>query len=166
MTTERIADLLALLEDEPDDALLLVTLGKEYLDAGDAAAALPHLERAVTVDPRYTVAYRYLGTALEAAGRTADADVTWERGIAVAEETGDLQAGKEMRVFLERLRARGGQRRRPGSRPRGTSALSARRPHHDAPGTRARRPPGSAHPGRRRRSCGASSRRRWPRRGW
>ena len=33
------------------------------------------------------------------------ADVAWERGIAVAEETGDLQAGKEMRVFLDRLRA-------------------------------------------------------------
>ncbi len=108
MTSERIADLLALLEDEPDDALLLLTLGKEYLDAGDTAAALPHLERAVAVDPRYTVAYRYLGTAFEAAGRAADADATWERGIAVAEETGDLQAGKEMRVFLERRRARGG----------------------------------------------------------
>jgi Tfp pilus assembly protein PilF len=108
MTTERIADLLAVLEDEPDDALLRMTLGKEYLDGGDAAAALPHLERAVAADPRYTVAYRYLGAALEQAGRAVDAAAAWERGIAVAEETGDLQAGKEMRVFLERLRAHGG----------------------------------------------------------
>jgi Tfp pilus assembly protein PilF len=108
MTTDRIDDLLALLEDEPDDALLRFTLGKEYLDGGDAAAALPHLERAVAVDPRYTVAYRYLGAALERIGRAADAASAWERGIAVAEDTGDLQAGKEMRVFLERLRARGG----------------------------------------------------------
>ena len=107
MTSERIDDLLALLEDEPDDPLLLLTLGKEYLEGGDAAAALPHLERAVAVDPRYTVAYRYLGTALEHTGRAADAAATWERGIAVAEETGDLQAGKEMRVFLERLRPGG-----------------------------------------------------------
>jgi len=29
----------------------------------------------------------------------------WERGIVVADETGDLQAGKEMKVFLDRLRA-------------------------------------------------------------
>ena len=108
MTSERIADLLALLEEEPDDALLRLTLGKEYLEGGDAGAALPHLERTVAVDPRYTVAYRYLGTALEQAGRATDAVAAWERGIAVAEETGDLQAGKEMRVFLERLRARGG----------------------------------------------------------
>jgi len=96
-----------LLEDDADDPLLLLTLGKEYLEAGDAAAALPHLERAVAADPRYTAAYRYLGSALERAGRPHDADVMWERGIAVAEETGDLQAGKEMRVFLDRLLQRG-----------------------------------------------------------
>jgi Tfp pilus assembly protein PilF len=107
MTSERIEDLLALLAEEPDDALLRFTLGKEYLEGGDAAAALPHLERAITADPRYTVAYRYLGSALEGAGRDPDAAAMWERGIAVAEETGDVQAGKEMRVFLERLRVRG-----------------------------------------------------------
>ncbi len=107
MSSERIQDLLDILADEPDDALLRFTLGKEYLDAGDAAAALPHLEHAVAADPRYTVAYRYLGAALEGARRDAEAAAAWERGISVAEETGDLQAGKEMRVFLERLRARG-----------------------------------------------------------
>src|SRR5207237_1437234 len=36
VTSERIDDLLALLADEPDDALLRFTLGKEYRD-GDAA---------------------------------------------------------------------------------------------------------------------------------
>ena len=30
---------------------------------------------------------------------------TYERGIAVATERGDVQAAKEMRVFLKRLRA-------------------------------------------------------------
>ena len=108
MASERMRDLLQLLEDEPDDALLRLTLGKEYLEAGDAAAALPHLEKAVTADPKYTAAYRYLGTALDALERDGEAADTWERGIAVADETGDLQAGKEMKVFLDRLRARQG----------------------------------------------------------
>jgi Tfp pilus assembly protein PilF len=103
MSSERIHDLLELLADEPDDTLLHLMLGKEYLDAGDAAAALPHLERTVALDPRYTVAYRHLGSALEGLGRVADAAAAWRRGIAVAEETGDLQAGKEMQVFLARL---------------------------------------------------------------
>jgi len=105
MTSERVADLLELIAEEPDDALLRLTLGKEYLESGDTAAALPHLERAVAADPRYTAAYRYLGAALAAAGRRDDAIAAWERGVAVAEETGDLQAGKEMRLFLDRLRA-------------------------------------------------------------
>ena len=102
--SERIQELRELLADEPDDTLLNLTLGQEYLAAGDAAAALPHLEKVVTVDPRYTVAYRYLGTALEQLGRPDDAANAWERGVAVAEQTGDIQAGKEMQVFLTRLR--------------------------------------------------------------
>jgi Tfp pilus assembly protein PilF len=108
MASERIREILELLEDEPDDALLHLTLGKEYLEAGEAAAALPHLERVVAVDPKYTAAYRYLGTALDVLGRDGEAADAWERGIAVADETGDIQAGKEMKVFLDRLRARQG----------------------------------------------------------
>jgi Tfp pilus assembly protein PilF len=108
MPSERITELLELLADEPDDALLLMTLGAAYLEESDGAAALPHLERAVAVDPRYTAAYRHLGTALARLGRDADAADAWARGVAVAEETGDVQAGKEMQVFLDRLRARRG----------------------------------------------------------
>ncbi len=108
MPSERIHDLLELLADEPDDTLLRFTLGKEYLDAGLPDDALPHLEKVIAVDPRYTVAYRYLGVALDQVGRDGEAGDVWERGIAVADTTGDLQAGKEMRVFLDRLRARQG----------------------------------------------------------
>jgi Flp pilus assembly protein TadD len=108
MDSERIRDLLELLADEPDDTLLRLTLGKEYLESGDAEAALEHLERVVTLDPRYTAAYRYLGAALDRLGRDGEAADTWARGVEVADETGDLQAGKEMQVLLTRLRARQG----------------------------------------------------------
>jgi Tfp pilus assembly protein PilF len=107
MPHERIRELLELLEDEPDDALLRFTLGQAYLEADDPAAALPHLERVLVIEPRYTAAYRSLGTALERLARPADATSAWERGIAVADETGDIQAGKEMGVLLARLRAAG-----------------------------------------------------------
>ena len=101
---ERIQELRELLADEPDDTLLNLTLGQEYLAAGEPASALPHLEKVVAVDPRYTVAYRYLGTALDELGRPDDAARAWEQGIKVADQTGDIQAGKEMQVFLTRLR--------------------------------------------------------------
>jgi Tfp pilus assembly protein PilF len=108
MSGERIPELLELLEDEPEDTLLRLTLGMEYLDVGDAAGAVGEFERVLAVDPRYTVAYRHLGTALHAVGRVDEAIAAWERGVRVAGETGDIQAGKEMEVLLTRARSSGG----------------------------------------------------------
>ncbi|MEO6028412.1 MAG: tetratricopeptide repeat protein [Candidatus Binatia bacterium] len=104
--SERIHDLLELLTEEPEDAMLRLMLGKEYLAADDAAGALPHLEQAVALDPQYSAAYRELGLVLEKLGRTAEADEVYARGIAIADAAGDLQTAKEMTVFLQRLRAR------------------------------------------------------------
>jgi hypothetical protein len=56
---------------------------------------------------RLRAAFRQLGNALEAAGRSGEAVATYREGIAVAERTHDLQAGKEMNAFLKRI-ARGG----------------------------------------------------------
>jgi Tfp pilus assembly protein PilF len=106
MADDRIRELLELLTDEPDDALLRLMLGREYVAAGDHAAAAPHLEQAVALDPRYSAAYRELGVVLEKLGRTAEAAEVFRRGIAVADETGDLQTAKEMAVFLKRLEDR------------------------------------------------------------
>lgn len=105
--SERIPDLLELLAEDPGDAMLRLMLAKEYLAAGDAAAALPHLDQAVTLDPGYSAAYRELGLVLEKLGRAAEADDVYARGIAIADTGGDLQTAKEMTVFRDRLRARG-----------------------------------------------------------
>jgi len=106
MATDRIRELLELLAEEPADALLRLMLGKEYVAAGDLAAALPHFEQAVAIDPRYSAAYRELGVVLDGLGRASDAAEVWRRGIAVADETGDLQTAKEMTVFLKRSESR------------------------------------------------------------
>jgi Tfp pilus assembly protein PilF len=90
-----------------EGALLRFSLGNEYLKAGDAARAAVHLERAVALDPRYTAAWKLYGKALAAAGRPADALAAYRAGIAVADERGDKQAGKEMRVFARRLEKAG-----------------------------------------------------------
>jgi Tfp pilus assembly protein PilF len=86
-----------------DGALLRFSLGNEYLKTGDAARAATHLERAVALDPRYTAAWKLYGKALAAAGRPADALAAYRAGIAVAQDHGDKQAEKEMRVFARRL---------------------------------------------------------------
>jgi len=105
MVQDLIANLEALLAKGGDGATLRLALASRYLDAGDAGAAVKHAEAAVRLDREYSAAWRALGSALAAAGRTAEAVQSYERGIAVAERRGDQQAAKEMRVFSKRLRA-------------------------------------------------------------
>ena len=86
-----------------DGPLLRFGIGNEYLKQGDPANAAVHLQRAVTLDPGYSAAWKLLGKALAAAGRESEALAAWRDGIAAAERKGDKQAMKEMQVFARRL---------------------------------------------------------------
>lgn len=103
MTTPALDNLLRMLAAGKDGAALRFGLGNEYLKAGDPAAAAEHLERAVTLDPTYSAAWKLLGKALAESGRRDEALGAYRRGIEVAEKRGDKQAAKEMSVFLRRL---------------------------------------------------------------
>ena len=69
-----------------DGALLRYSLGNEFFKAGDAAAAIEHLQRAVALDDGYTAAWKLLGKALASAARDADALAAYRRGIEVAHQ--------------------------------------------------------------------------------
>jgi Tfp pilus assembly protein PilF len=99
-----VDNLEALLAKGQDNALLRYGLGNEYLKLHDPAKAAEHLRAAVAKDPKYSAAWKLLGQALADAGQTAEAIHAYENGIQVAEARGDVQAAKEMKVFLKRLR--------------------------------------------------------------
>ena len=99
----RIESLEKLLGGPRDGALLRFSLGNEYLKAGDPAKAGKCFQEAVDRDSRYSAAWKALGKALTEAGDKAGALAAYERGIAVAEARGDIQAAKEMKVFARRL---------------------------------------------------------------
>ncbi|AMB86247.1 hypothetical protein AWM79_13420 [Pseudomonas agarici] len=86
-----------------DNALLRFGLGKGYLDLGNNAEAAEHLQRCVTLDPKYSAAWKLLGKAYQAAGDTDAAKQAWEQGLDAARAHGDKQAEKEMTVFLKKL---------------------------------------------------------------
>ena len=86
-----------------DTALLRFSLGNEYLKQGRAADAVRHLGRAVHQDPAYSAAWKLYARARAESGRPQDAQQAYEKGISAAEQRGDVQAAKEMRVFLRRL---------------------------------------------------------------
>ena len=93
----------AMLAAGKDSAMLRFGLANAYLKAGDNATAVVHLRQCVVLDSGYSAAWKLLGKALAAAGQSAAAITAYEQGIAIAEQKGDLQAAKEMRVFLKRL---------------------------------------------------------------
>ncbi|WP_300614886.1 tetratricopeptide repeat protein [Dokdonella sp.] len=104
MTTDFIARLRAQIGGPRDGALLRFSLGQALLGNGDAAGAAVALREAVGFDAHYSAAWKLLGRALADSGDEAGAVVAFERGIEVAQARGDVQAAKEMTVFLKRLR--------------------------------------------------------------
>jgi uncharacterized protein HemY len=93
-----------MLERGQDSPLLRYTLGLECLKAGELVASIDHLRQAVDQNPRYSAAWKALGDAHARAGSPDRAAEVYERGIAAAREAGDIQAAKEMEVFLKRIR--------------------------------------------------------------
>jgi uncharacterized protein HemY len=92
-----------MLERGQDSPLLRYSLGQECLKTGELVTAIDHLRQAVDQNPRYSAAWKALGEAHARAGSPDRAAEVYERGIAAAREAGDIQAAKEMEVFLKRL---------------------------------------------------------------
>ena len=100
----RIESLEKMIGGPRDGALLRFSLGNEYLKAGAPDKAAEQFRAAVERDPNYSAAWKVLGKALAEAGDPHGAVAAYEQGIAVAEARGDIQAAKEMTVFVRRLR--------------------------------------------------------------
>ena len=92
----------AMLAAGEDTALLRFSLGNAWL-AEDPEKAVTHLRRAVELDPDYSAAWKLLGRACVNAGQHEQARAAFETGIETAGKRGDIQAAKEMTVFLRRL---------------------------------------------------------------
>jgi len=93
----------AMLEAGEDTALLRYTLGALLLKQGKPAPAVAHLQRAVQLDPNHSASWKLLAKALASSGDQDAAASAYREGIAVAQRLGDLQAVKEMQLFLRRL---------------------------------------------------------------
>ena len=105
----RIESLEKMLGGPRDGALLRFSLGNEYLKAGAPDKAAGQFQAAVERDPNYSAAWKALGKAAAEAGDAPTAIAAYEHGIRVAETKGDIQAAKEMNVFLRRLQKAAGR---------------------------------------------------------
>lgn len=97
-----------MLEQGQDNAMLRYTLGTLLLKEGLPGEAIAQLEHAVATDANHSASWKLYAKALAERGNTDAAIVAYEKGIDVAEARGDIQAAKEMKVFLNRLRKKAG----------------------------------------------------------
>jgi len=100
---ERIQVLVQTLKEDPNDPLGYYLVGMEYYKMARYDEAVSAYRRAIELMEDYTAAHRDLGKALREAGRREEAIAAFERGIAVAQRTHDVQTMKAMQVFLQRL---------------------------------------------------------------
>ena len=108
MTEPRSQTFRRLLERDPQNPMVLYSLGNELFKEGEYAEARRFLERAVENKPDYSVAYRMLGRSLYELGEYGEARRVFTRGRAIAQENGDLQTVKEIDVFVRRIDKRAG----------------------------------------------------------
>ncbi len=103
METSRAEMFRKLLERDPDNPMILYSLGNELFKEGRYPEARDYLRRAVENKPDYSVAYRTLGRAHVELREDAEARRVFAEGRRVAEKNGDLQTVKEIDVFVRRL---------------------------------------------------------------
>jgi uncharacterized protein HemY len=95
-----------LLERDPNNPMILYSLGSELFKEGSYGEARDVLQQAIENKPDYSVAYRMLGRARYELHENAKAKNVFLKGREVAQGNGDLQTVKEIDVFLRRLQKR------------------------------------------------------------
>ena len=95
-----------LLGSPRDNALLRHSIGLIHLQESRPAEATRYFRDAIERDPKFSAGWKMLGKALAESGDAPAAADAYRSGIAAAEARGDVQAAKEMKVFLRRLEPR------------------------------------------------------------
>ena len=103
MDASRLEMIKKVAEKFPNDPVVLYGLGEAYAANEVYENAIQTFQKIIQIKSDYTAAYRELGKSLAKAGKIEQAKEIYRNGIEVAEKTGELQTGKEMKVFLNRL---------------------------------------------------------------
>ena len=103
--SSRIEQFRKMATDDPNNALGHFSLGRELLNAGQAAEAVASFERVLEIDPNLSRAHQLLATALLKLDRRADAIGRLTEGAKVAHARGDVLPKNEMVGMLTELGA-------------------------------------------------------------
>jgi len=99
--TDRIQQLQALLAAEPNDTFCTYGLAMEHAKRGETAQAIEWFDRTLAIDPNYCYAYFHKARAQHAAGDSAGASATLQRGLKQAQASRDFKAANEIEALLD-----------------------------------------------------------------
>lgn len=103
MPSERLAQLQAMLAEEPGDKFLRYAIALERKRAGELEGAAGDLEQLLREDPAYIAGYYQLALMLAELGRAADAAETCAAGALQCLVAGDRKARAELLALKEEL---------------------------------------------------------------
>lgn len=99
----RLQQIEEMLVETPDDSELRYMLAMEHVSANNDSQAVACFQEIINRDPNYPPAYHMCGRALARLNQIPDAKATLQKGIAVANQCGNLHAAGEMTELLESL---------------------------------------------------------------
>ena len=100
---DRLAQLLAMLADNPRDPFLQHALALEHIKRGEEREAERLFRTILQEDPSYVGSYYHLGKLLERTGRNDEAMAWYEKGMEEAKRAGAQRAYNELHSAKEEL---------------------------------------------------------------
>jgi len=101
--SDRLDQLQKLHAADPADADLPYMIALEYAKAGNVEQALAWLDKTIALNAHYHYAYFQKAKILDEEGEGADALVTLDAGIKLAEEAGDAKALGELKELRQMM---------------------------------------------------------------
>ena len=103
MENNRLIQLRAILEKEPDDSFALYALGLEYVSTDDFGKAREIFEELIKKDDSYLGTYYQLGKVYERLGENSLAREIYEKGILLSAALNDNHTRGELEQALDEL---------------------------------------------------------------
>lgn len=103
MSTNRLAQLHAMLAEEPGDPFLRYAIALEKKRAGDMEDAATDLEALIAEDPKYIACYYQLALLRADLGRVKEAMEACKAGALQGLVAGDVKARAELQALLQSL---------------------------------------------------------------
>ncbi|MCO6460518.1 MAG: tetratricopeptide repeat protein [Saprospiraceae bacterium] len=97
MMTQRMIDLMKLLEDDPNDSFILFAIAKEYESLNMLDQALNYYLTLQRTNPSYVGLYYHLAKLYEELGKVEDALNIYDEGIFMAGKMHDQHALAELK---------------------------------------------------------------------